>query len=98
MKLDGFTSVRLHSRRDFTSRGSSYFVRWTEVFFLSNTSDLEPSDQMGTASGLAKAVCVAMSPHLEKLRKANMTTIAIRITLDPEKVEDSCYSANHSLN
>jgi hypothetical protein len=93
MKFDGVTSVRLHSsRRDITSRGSSFFVRWTEVFFLSHSGDLEPADQMATASLLAKAICVTLSPSLERLWKANMKTIAIRINLDVEKV--SCRLPN----
>lgn len=85
MKLEGVPSVRLHARRDFTSRGSNFFIRWTEVFFLAHSSDLEPSDHMTTASCLAKAISVTLSPFLEKLIKAGMSTVAIRVNLDVEK-------------
>lgn len=86
MKLEGVPSVRLHARRDFTSRGSNFFIRWTEVFFLAHSSDLEPSDHMTTASCLAKAISVTLSPFLEKLIKAGMGIVAIRVNLDVEKV------------
>ena len=85
MKLEGVPSVRLHARRDFTSRGSNFFIRWTEVFFLAHSSDLEPSDHMTTAACLAKAISVTLSPFLEKLIKAGMNTVAIRVNLDVEK-------------
>ena len=39
------------------------------MFFLAHSSDLEPSDHMTTAAGLAKAVSVTLSPFLEKLTR-----------------------------
>ena len=44
------------------------------------------ADPARVASHIAKAVCVALLPHLAKLKEENLSPIAVRVCLDPENV------------
>ena len=87
--LSGVPSIRLHASRDYVSERPAHFIRWTEVFLLSHslaTTDFDPPDPMGLATGLAKAVCGCLTPHLKPLKAQGQTPLAVRIFLDPDKV------------
>ncbi len=43
-------------------------------------------DPARVASHVAKAVCVALLPHLAKLKEEDLTPLAVRVCLDPENV------------
>ena len=92
LDLEGLASIRLHSSRDFVSDKCNRFIRWSEVFLLRSSPeqlsniDFDPPDPMSTSSLLAKAVCSALVGHLKRLVTADITTLAVRFTLDPENV------------
>lgn len=97
--MDGVTSVRMHAAgTDYMS--GDHLIRWTEVFLLPtkpggdhqiNEDHLsEPEDPAKTAGFLARAVCLALTPHLKKLKEAYLSPLAVRVNLDPE---NACYEA-----
>jgi len=54
-------------------------------------------DPARVASHVAKAVCVALLPHLSKLRAEDLTPIAVRVCLDPENVSFLVNDDFHKL-
>ena len=92
--FEGVSSIRLHSGRDYVDDRQRLFVRWTEVFLLSQSSESsssavsDPPDPMGAATAAAKAVCAALaaSRNLNALKEGGHSPIAVRLTLDPEMV------------
>ncbi|PVD22658.1 hypothetical protein C0Q70_15913 [Pomacea canaliculata] len=87
MSLDGVESIRVHNAADYIT--DYYAIRWTEVFFLqteSGSSRWEPVDLSHVAQTLASAACVALTPHLEQLKQANLVKIGLRVTLESERV------------
>jgi hypothetical protein len=49
------------------------------------------ADPSRLASHIAKAACVALLPHLGKLREEDLTPLAVRVCLDPENVKMSLF-------
>ncbi|XP_076462589.1 uncharacterized protein LOC143294953 isoform X2 [Babylonia areolata] len=87
MSLEGVESVQVHNATDYV--GERYAIRWTQLFFLqteSGSSRWEPVDLSRLAETLANAVCIALTPHLQKLREAALTKIGLRVTLQPDSV------------
>ena len=88
MSMDGIESIHIHNSTDYV--GESRTIRWTEVFFIQNedvnNSRCEPVDLSRLAETLASACCIALTPHLDKLKKANLTKIGLRATIDTDKV------------
>lgn len=86
--MDGIQSIRIHSAMDCV--GDNRTIRWTEVFFIENedrgTSRCEPVDLSRLAETLARACCLALVPHLDLLRDAGLTRLALRATIDSERV------------
>eukprot|EP00095_Tigriopus_kingsejongensis_P006649 snap_masked-scaffold363_size195477-processed-gene-0.10 protein:Tk06649 transcript:snap_masked-scaffold363_size195477-processed-gene-0.10-mRNA-1 annotation:"zinc finger protein fyve domain-containing" len=84
--LDGLSSIRLHSGRDFISDKSNHFIRWTEVFLLSPpiSYDTDPLDPMNVATALAKAVCLTLAPHLKYLLAERQNPLAVRVNLEAD--------------
>lgn len=91
--MDGIVSIRMSTGgTDFTS--TDHLIRWTEVFMLpskiTSRSSVTDSDDPALAAGhLARAICMALTPHLEKLKDADLTPLAVRVNLDPESVRNS---------
>lgn len=87
MSLEGVESVPVHNATDYV--GERFAIRWTEVFFLqteSGSSRWEPVDLSRVAETLATAVCIALTPHLQKLKDAGLVKIGLRVTLQPDSV------------
>ena len=86
--MDGIQSVHIHNAMDCI--GDNRTIRWTEVFFIENedrgTSRCEPVDLSRLAETLARASCVALVPHLDLLKDAGLTRLALRATIDTERV------------
>ncbi len=80
--LEGIASIRIHNGTDY--RGRSKSLRWTEVFFLENNES--PVDLSRLAEMLSAAFCVALTSQLDELREAAMTKLALRVTVDSDKV------------
>ena len=88
MVMDGIESIRIHNATDYV--GEQRTIRWTEVFFIQNddlgNSRHEPVDLSRLAETLASACCMALTPHLDKLKEASLTKLALRCTFDAEQV------------
>ena len=88
-QMDGITSIRMSAGgTDYMS--GDHLIRWTEVFLLpSKTSDrgvADAEDPARAAGHLARAICMALTPHLGKLKEADLTPLAVRVNLDPDSV------------
>ena len=93
--MDGIHSIRIRKSGP-EAAGDKHLVRWTELFLLPTRDqrategeyDGGPGqDETARAAGvIAKAVCVALVPHLEKLKEADLSPLAVRVNLDPENV------------
>ena len=87
--LDGVVSIRMTAGgTDFASGNN--LVRWTEVFLLPSKNPERPGmdveDPARAAGHLARAICMALMPHLAKLKEADLTPLAVRVNLDPDSV------------
>lgn len=97
--MEGIPSVRMmHSGPDYTSK--NHLIRWTEVYVLPNTRETDPSarstssaedfldppDPTRITSHIAKAVSIALLPHLKHLKSRDLSPVAVRVCLDPENV------------
>lgn len=87
--MDGISSLRIHSGPDMTQ--DRCLIRWTEVFLI-NTGDKgspihgDPPDPARAAEGVARAVCVALMPHLLQLKEEGLSPLAVRVSLEPDNV------------
>ena len=89
--LDGVVSIRMGTGgmgTDFAS--NDHLVRWTEVFLLPSKNPERPGmdaeDPARAAGHLARAICMALLPHMAKLKEADLTPLAVRVNLDPDSV------------
>ena len=85
--LEGVESVRINSAVDYV--GATRRLRWTEVFFLltaQSDSRCEPVDLSRLAETLSRAASLALTGHLDKLKEAGLTKLALRVTVDTEQV------------
>jgi MAD (mothers against decapentaplegic) interacting protein len=90
MSMEGVESIHIHHATDYA--GEKRAIRWTECFFIKNEEQsnprFEPVDQSRLAEALAQACCIALTKHLDALKEAGLTKIALRATLDAEQVWD----------
>ena len=90
--MDGIPSIRLmHAGPDYSSK--THMIKWTEVFWLpgnkentNNTDYTEPPDPTRITSHIAKAISMALLPHLKRLKMEDLSPLAVKICLDPENV------------
>ena len=101
--LEGISSIRLHSGRDYVDDRQRLFIRWTEVFLLSSSMEaggngpaaasalMDPPDPMSAATAAAKSICAALaaSKNLKAIKEGGHSPLAVRITLDPEMVRQT---------
>ncbi|KAK9500747.1 hypothetical protein O3M35_001948 [Rhynocoris fuscipes] len=80
--LDGAPSIRVHNGTDY--QGNHKIIRWTEVFLL-QSDDKKATDPL-VCESIARATCMALVPDLDSLAAANLTVIAIRATIHPDRV------------
>ena len=100
--MDGITSIRMSAGgTDYMS--GDHLIRWTEVFLLPSKSPdrgvADAEDPARAAGHLARAICMALTPHLGKLKEADLTPLAVRVNLDPDSVSFEivfclCYRSN----
>jgi hypothetical protein len=97
--MDGVPSIRMmHGGPDYSSK--SHMIRWTEVFMLpstkehsDNTTDYtEPPDPSRITSHIAKAISMALLPHLKQLKQEDFSPLAVKVCLDPENVRLKFFS------
>ncbi|XP_013412068.1 zinc finger FYVE domain-containing protein 16 isoform X2 [Lingula anatina] len=88
MPMDGIESIHIHNATDFI--GEHRTIRWTEVFFIRNEEAVdarcEPVDLSRLAETLAQACCIALTPHLDKLKDAQLVKLGFRANIDSETV------------
>ena len=88
MSMDGIDSLHIYSSPDYA--GENQLIRWTEVFFIENDDSgsvkWDPVDLSRLGETLATACCMALVPHLGKLKEAALTRIGLRVTIKPETV------------
>ena len=49
----------------------------------------DPPDPARAAEGVARAVCVALMPHLLQLKEEGLSPLAVRVSLEPDNVRIS---------
>ena len=86
--MDGVMSIRMSAGgTDYMS--GDHLIRWTEVFLLpvkNQDRGTDTEDPARAAGHLARAICMALTPLLGKLKEADLTPLGVRVTLDPENV------------
>jgi len=99
--MDGISSLRIHSGPDMTQ--DRCLIRWTEVFLI-NTGERPGATTNGdapaparAAEGIARAVSVALLPHLQALKEEGLTPLAVRVTLDQDNVQYEAGAGGSSL-
>ncbi|TSM94695.1 Zinc finger FYVE domain-containing protein 9 [Bagarius yarrelli] len=87
--MESITCIKAHQRLEY--RASGKVIRWTEVFFLQKE---EPSNGPNSyvhhnrlTERLARAFCLALCNSLSLLKEDGMTKLALRVTLDGQKME-----------
>uniref|UniRef100_A0A0L8IDL0 Uncharacterized protein n=1 Tax=Octopus bimaculoides TaxID=37653 RepID=A0A0L8IDL0_OCTBM len=88
MSLDGVESIHIHNSPDYI--GECRAIRWTEVFLIQNeestSSRLEPVDLSRLAETLAQACCIALTPHLDRLKESSISKLGLRVNIESERV------------
>lgn len=88
MSMDGIESIHIPNATDYV--GEKQIIRWTDVFFIQNkdsgSARWEPVDLSRLAETLSNATCIALTPHLDKLKEADLTKVALRVNIEIEKV------------
>ncbi|CAG0897644.1 unnamed protein product [Darwinula stevensoni] len=98
--MEGLRSVRIHSSTDYL--GDSRLIRWTELFFLesdesSSRSQSEPLNVSRVAEALARGLCMALTMHLDDLKRQGFSRIGLRATIDVENVSYEAGSNEKKL-
>ena len=99
--MDGITSIRMSAGgTDFISGRN--LIRWTEVFLMPSKNPERPiqdNDDPARAAGhLARAICMALTPNLAKLKSDELSPLAVRVNLDPDNVSfKQCGKTRNSL-
>ncbi|XP_066503034.1 zinc finger FYVE domain-containing protein 9 isoform X2 [Hoplias malabaricus] len=97
--MESITCVKTHQRLEY--RASGKVIRWTEVFFLqreeqSNGPNIIANHNRLTER-LARAFCLALCQSLSLLKEDGMTKLALRVTLDGQKMEFAAGSNGQPL-
>ena len=96
MPMDGIDSLHIYTSTDYV--GENHIIRWTEVFFIQNDDSgsvkWDPVDLSRLGETLATACCVALTPHLSKLKEAALTKIGLRVTIKPDMVGYCGFTTN----
>ena len=92
--MDGITSIRMSAGgTDFISGRN--LIRWTEVFLMPSKNPERPiqdNDDPARAAGhLARAICMALTPNLAKLKSDELSPLAVRVNLDPDNVSFTIF-------
>ncbi|KAM9323329.1 zinc finger FYVE domain-containing protein 9 [Pholidichthys leucotaenia] len=86
--MESVTSVKIFHGSEFKANGK--VIRWTEVFFLQSedqsNSLSDPADHSRLTEHVARAFCMALSPHLKLLKEDGMAKLGLRVTLDSDQV------------
>uniref|UniRef100_A0A8C1JKS2 Zinc finger, FYVE domain containing 9b n=1 Tax=Cyprinus carpio TaxID=7962 RepID=A0A8C1JKS2_CYPCA len=86
--MESLTNIKTHQRLEYRANGK--LIRWTEVFYL--LKDQHPNglnnhtSQNRLTERLARAFCLALCQSLCLLKEDGMTKLALRVTLDGQKV------------
>ena len=92
--MDGISSIRMSAGgTDFISGRN--LIRWTEVFLMPSKNPERPiqdNDDPARAAGhLARAICMALTPNLAKLKSDELSPLAVRVNLDPDNVSFTIF-------
>lgn len=95
-QMDGIPSVKIHSGTDYVS--NAHLIRWTEVFIMqgetNNSSDVNLSR---LSEVLARAFCVALTPHLSDLYLNGHSRLGLRATVHQDNVGYEAGSSGNRL-
>ena len=60
---------------------------WWKLYRSKNSDRVADAEDPARAAGhLARAICMALTPHLGKLKEADLSPLAVRVNLDPDSV------------
>ncbi|XP_055738374.1 zinc finger FYVE domain-containing protein 9-like isoform X3 [Salvelinus fontinalis] len=88
--MEFITSVKIFHGSEFKANGK--VIRWTEVFFLQSDDQdqpnglSDPADHSRLTENVARAFCVALGPHLKRLKEDGMAKLGLRVTLESDQV------------
>ncbi|XP_062869594.1 zinc finger FYVE domain-containing protein 9 [Trichomycterus rosablanca] len=84
--MESVSCVKAHQRLEYRATGK--VIRWTEVFFLQREeqSNGNHANYNRLIERLARAFCLALSQSLSLLKEDGMTKLALRVTLDGQKM------------
>ncbi|GAA6102474.1 zinc finger FYVE domain-containing protein 9 [Tachysurus ichikawai] len=87
--MESITCIKAHQRLEY--RASGKVIRWTEVFFLQREEPYNGPNSYAhhnrLTERLARAFCLALCNSLSLLKEDGMTKLALRVTLDGQKME-----------
>ncbi|XP_051957198.1 zinc finger FYVE domain-containing protein 9-like isoform X2 [Xyrauchen texanus] len=86
--MESLTNIKTHQRLEYKANGK--VIRWTELFYLlkdQHSNGLNHTSQNRLTERLARAFCLALCQSLCLLKEDGMTKLALRVTLDGQKME-----------
>ncbi|KAK3532972.1 hypothetical protein QTP70_006214 [Hemibagrus guttatus] len=87
--MESITCIKAHQRLEYRANGK--VIRWTEVFFLQREEPYNGPNSYAhhnrLTERLARAFCLALCNSLSLLKEDSMTKLALRVTLDGQKME-----------
>ncbi|XP_068208991.1 zinc finger FYVE domain-containing protein 16-like isoform X2 [Palaemon carinicauda] len=95
-QMDGIPSVKIHSGTDYVS--NAHLIRWTEVFILQGETNNSNDINLSRLSEiLARAFCVALTPHLADMYVNGHTRLGLRSTIHQDSVGYEAGSSGSRL-
>ncbi|XP_066987790.1 zinc finger FYVE domain-containing protein 16 isoform X1 [Macrobrachium rosenbergii] len=95
-QMDGIPSVKIHSGTDYVS--NAHLIRWTEVFILQGETNNSNDINLSRLSEiLARAFCVALTPHLAEMYANGHTRLGLRSTIHQDSVGYEAGSSGSRL-
>uniref|UniRef100_A0A672Q7W1 Zinc finger, FYVE domain containing 9b n=1 Tax=Sinocyclocheilus grahami TaxID=75366 RepID=A0A672Q7W1_SINGR len=92
--MESLTNSKTHQRLEY--RASGKLIRWTEVFYFlkdQHPNGLNHTSHNRLTERLARAFCLALCQSLCLLKEDGMTKLALRVTLDGQKVRQRPHRA-----
>ncbi|XP_051528391.1 zinc finger FYVE domain-containing protein 9-like isoform X2 [Myxocyprinus asiaticus] len=86
--MESLTNIKTHQRLEYKANGK--VIRWTELFYLlkdQHPNGINHTSQNRLTERLARAFCLALCQSLCLLKEDGMTKLALRVTLDGQKME-----------
>lgn len=95
-QMDGIPSVKIHTGTDYVS--NAHLIRWTEVFILQGETNNSNDINLSRLSEiLARAFCVALTPHLADMHANGYSRLGLRSTIHQDSVGYEAGSSGSRL-